>query len=231
MNFLSVKKNVLSLLALSCLFAQSMMVSGRNNAAFKEEERAYVHKLANEIEDMFEFFRVNISKFIDPCDHTPYRQLAVALSDKIAEFEQHVMTTLAKKLVEAKSKNTEVFQQSICIVQEVLTDFLTKLNVLRNILVKPEYLNAHDGIQAIKLAKELEKYCKDLLDGKIIAQLEAKIDTVYNLVSGVSEQSLSERLKEIKNILKNLKGASMQKKSGSELKVVNGITAKIRHNK
>jgi len=231
MNFVSVKKNYLALFAFFCLGTQVPLVRASDKVQFQEDERVYVHKLANEIEEMFEFFKDNVAKFIDSTDHTPYRKLVMAMSDKLDEFEKHVMITLAKKLVEAKSKNTEIFRQSLNIVQEVLTEFLTKINVLRNILVKPEYLNARDGIQAIKLGKELEKYCKDLLDGKIIAALEVKIDKVYTLVSSAGDPSLTERLKEIKTILKNFKGASLPKKSGAELKIVNGITSKIRHNK
>lgn len=231
MNFV-LKKDYLALLAFFCLGTQ-VMLYGTNQVKFQEDERVYIHKLANEIEGMFECFKDNVARFIDASDHTPYRKLVLEMSDKLDEFEKHVMVTLAKKLVEAKTKNTEVFRQSLSIVHEVLTEFLTKLNTLRNILIKPEYLNAgaRDGLQAIKLGRELERYCKDLLDGKIIAQLEAKIDNVYTLVSSAGDPSLTERLKEIKMVLKAFRGVSIAKKSGNELKIVNGITAKIRHNK
>ena len=229
MNFVSVKKNFL---ALFVFFLMGTGVMGASDKVqFQDDECEYIHNLAREIEEMFEFFNDNVARFIDSGDHTPYRKLVMGMSDKLDEFEKHVMITLAKKLVEAKTKNAEAFRQCLSIVQEVLEEFLTKLDVLRKILVKPEYLNARDGIQAIKLGKELEKYCKDLLDGKIMAQLEIKIDNVYALVSSAGDSSLTERLKEIKASLKTLKGASLQKKSGSELKIVNGITAKIRHNK
>ena len=231
MNFVFVKKNHVALLAFLCLGAQAMLVGAAEKDQFQEEERMYIHNLAGEIEVMFEFFKDNVARFIDAADHTPYKKLVMAMSNKLDEFEARVMITLNKQLLEAKEKNSEVYRQCLTIVQEVLVEFMTKINVLRTILVRPEYLNARDGIQAIKLGKELEKSCKDLLDGKIIAQLEVKIDKVYSLVSSAGDPSLTKRLNEIKTILKAFKGTSVSKKAGAELKIVNGITAKIRHNK
>ena len=238
MNFVIVKKNLfgiknlLGLLVLCFCYTGTMILAENRNTQFQEEERLYVDTLASEIEEIFEFFSDNVDKFMSASDHTPYRRLVLAMSDKLAEFEKRVMTTLAKKLIEAKAKNNEIFTQSLSIVQEVLAEFMTKINVLRAILVKPEYLNAHDGLQAIKLGKELEKYCKDLLDGKIITQLEVKIDKVYSLISLSGDKSLIEQLAKIKAGLKVVRNATAQKKSGgNELKIVNGIAAKIRHNK
>lgn len=232
MNFLTVKKNYLGIIVLCSCYTGTMVIAENRTTHFQEEERLYVHTLANEIEEIFEFFSDNVDKFVSACDHTPYRKLVLTMSDKLAEFEKRVMATLAKKLVEAKAKNNEIFSQSLSIVQEVLTEFLTKINVLRSILTKPEYLNAHDGLLAIKLGKELEKYCKDLLDGKIIAQLEVKIDKVYNLISTSGDKLLIDQLAKIKAGLKVVRSATAQKKSGgNELKIVNGIAAKIRHNK
>ena len=229
MNF--VNKSFLTLLTFFCVGAQMMLAETSGKVQFQEDERVYIHDLATEIETMFEFFNDNVDRFIDASDHTPYRKLVMAMSDKLDEFEKQIMISLAKKLIDAKSKNSDIFQQSLCIVHEVLTEFMTKIYVLRNILIKKEYLEARDGVQAIKLGKELEKSCKDLLDGKIIAQLETKVDKVFNLVNAAGESSLIERIKKIKTILKNFKGSSTAKKPGSELKIVNGIASKIRHNK
>lgn len=233
MNCVNMKKSCLAFFACGFLFTQALLAENNENMQFKDDERIYVHKLASEIEQMFKFFKDNVTKFIDATNHTPYRKLVMGMSDKLDEFEKQVVMTLDKKLVEAKTKNTEVFNQSLTIVQEVLTEFMTKVNVLRNILVKDEYLKARDGILAIKLGKELEKHCKDLFDGKMITQLLVKIDKVFDLVSAAGDQALTDRLEEIKIILKAFKGTSLTKKSGNNnvLSIVNGITAKIRHNK
>jgi len=232
MSFVSLKKNLLSFAVCCCLAMNPFNLNAGQEAGFRIDERDYIYALANEIEGIVDFFQSSITKFIDPADHTPYKILALSMSDKVNEFEQRVMMALAAKLAEAKIENTPVFYKSLGLVSEILNEFLIKLNELRVILVKPEYLNARDGVKAIKLGKELEGRCKDLLDGKLLAKFESKLDQMYKLVSAAGEQTLSERLSEIKALLQNLKSASMQKKGGNnELRIVNGITAKIRHNK
>lgn len=232
MNCVSIKKSYLALVACGLLSAQTVLTCIAGDMQFQKDELSYVHQLAGEIEQMFEFFRDNISKFVDSTDHTPYRKLVMDMSDKLDQFQTQVVVTLNAKLADAGiTNNTEAFNQSLSIVQDVLTEFTTKVNVLRSILVKPEYLKARDGIQAIKLGKELEKYCKDLLDGNMIMDLVAKIDKILALISRSGDQGLNDRLTQIKSILKKLKGTSLQKRAGSELKIVSGITAKIRHNR
>jgi len=232
MSFVSLKKNFLSLIVFCCLAMNPLHMYAGQEAGFRCDEREYIYALANEIEGIVDFFQASIAKFIDPADHTPYKKLALSMSDKVTEFEQRVMMSLAAQLAAAKTGNSPVFYKSLGLVSEILNEFLIKINELRVILIKPEYLNAHDGVKAIKLGKELEGHCKDLLDGKLLAKFECKLDQIFKLVSAAGEQTLSERLSEIKMLLQNLKSASMQKKGGNnELRVVNGITAKIRHNK
>lgn len=233
MRLISLKKKFLSFVMLfSCLAMHSLHTYAGQEAGFRVDEREYIYALANEIEGIVGFFQASITSFIDPADHTPYKRLVLSMSDKVDEFEQRVMMSLAVKLAEAKTENTPVFYKSLGLVSEILNEFLIKLNELRAILIKPEYLNAHDGVKAIKLGKELEGRCKDLLDGKLLAKFEYKIDQIFKLVNAAGEQTLSGRLSEIKMLLQNLKSASMQKKGGNnELRIVNGITAKIRHNK
>lgn len=235
MNFVSMKKSYLVFLALSILCAQFVMADSEKGQ-FKEDERVYAYQLADEIEAMFEVVKVNVAKFIDATDHTPYKKLVVSMCGKLDEFEKQVIETLTKKLTDAKIQNSEVFHECLSIVHEVLTEFMAKINVLKNILLRPEYLNTKPNQvskNGLQLSKELEKYFHELMKENLIEQLEAKIDKVQGLVVAAGDKDLSERLKTIKILLtKALKSSSLQKKSGNKSPVaaLNGVSAKMRHN-
>jgi hypothetical protein len=233
MKFVSARNNIFSLLMLCCLVFNAARVYAGQETSFRGDEREYVYALASEIEHMVDFFKASISSLIDPADHMPYKKLVMSMSAKVDEFESRVMRSLTLKLETAEQEDTPLFYKSLVIVSEILYEFMVKINEFRTILIRPEYLNAHDGVKAIKLGKELEKCCKDLLDGKLLARLECKLDQVYALVAEAGEEPLRVRLYEIKMLLKDLKSAFMQKRGGnnSELRIINGITAKIRHNK
>jgi hypothetical protein len=185
---------------------------------------------------MFEVVKVHVAKFIDATDHTPYKKLVVSMCGKLDEFEKQVVATLTKKLAESKIQNSEAFNECLAIVHEVLTEFMTKINVLKNILLRSEYLNTKPNQvskNGLQLSKELEKYFHDLMKENLIEQLEAKIDKVQGLVAASGDKDLSEKLKTIKVLLtKALKSSSLQKKSGNKSTVaaLNGVSAKMRHN-
>jgi hypothetical protein len=218
------KKNCLALLICGLLCTQAAY-SGAGC-----DERAYVHNLTTEIEDMFEFFRDNVVKLIDATDHTPYRVLVTTMSVKLDNFESRVVMVLAKKLVEVKANNPSIFQQALVVVHEILSEFMAKVKVLRNIMMQEKYLNTCEGGKSLDLCKEL-KQCKEIFDGSMVAQLDEKLEKLYRLVSSKGgDQELADRIKQTKTCVKSLKGGS-SKKSGYELKIVNGIAAKLRHNR
>jgi hypothetical protein len=235
MNFVSRRKSYLVSLVLGILCMQFVMV-GAEKGQFREDERVYAYQLTDEIEAMFEVVKVHVAKFIDATDHTPYKKLVVSMCEKLDEFEKQVIVILTKKLAEAKIQKSEAFHESLSIVHEVLTEFIAKINVLKNILLKPEYLNTKPNQvskNGLQLSKELEKYFHELMKENLIEQLEAKIDKVQGLVAAAGDKELSEKLKTIKVLLtKALKSSSLQKKSGSKSPVaaLNGVSAKMRHN-
>lgn len=235
MNFVSMKKCYLVFLASSILCTQ-FVITGSEKVQFKDDERVYAYQLTDEIETMFEVVKVHVAKFVDAADHTPYKKLVLSMCEKLDEFEKQVVATLTKKLAESKMQDSEVFNESLAIVHEVLTEFMAKINVLKNILLRPEYLNTKPNQvskNGLQLSKELEKYFHELMKENLIEQLEAKIDKVQSLVAAANDKDLAEKLKTIKMLLtKALKSSSLQKKSGNKSPVaaLNGVSAKMRHN-
>lgn len=234
MNFVSMKKSYLAFLTASIVCTQCVMADSEKSQ-FKNDELVYIHQLATEIENMFEVFKNNVARFIDAKDHTPYKKLVYEMCGKLDEFEEQVVTTLYKKLNEEKTKNSVTYYKSLTIVHSVLTEFITRVTILKRILLKSEYINTKPnqvGKNGLQLGKELEKYFHDLISSKMIEQLEDKIDEVYNLISDAGDKDLADRLKTIKGILAKALKHSSVKKSGnnSAVSIVNGISAKMRHN-
>jgi hypothetical protein len=211
---------------ISCMASVDHVCIDRT-AGMSDEEKAYIYDLTNAIEEMFTFFQERIMKFVDKTDATPYRTYVRTLTHKMDVFEQTEMVALASKIEQSRQQGSVTCYKGLVIVQEVLQEFMGKLNNLRAIL--EDYIDVRNNIRkAIELGKRVRPILIDLIDAKTIAHLEGKLDAICQLLNEAHETTLLERMLSIKKIVNNLQSGPSLKVSDAE--ILSCITTKLRHN-
>lgn len=221
-------------------FITSQNCYAETKKSLSNEERVYIRKLIKDIENVFDFFQKEIMLFIDIKDKTPYRQFVGDLGDCIDHFTQETFEPLKQNIKEYKDNNIEfkdnnnkskdnvAYYQGLTIVDELLVEFLDKLNNMRLVLYK--YVSVKDDPdQAFQLATELEPHIKALIAPEIWNKLKKKLQDVESLMKQIDERDIMIKLAQLKKVLEaSQKGSASLKISPTAL--LTCIRKKIRYN-
>ncbi len=191
------------------------------------DERAYIHKLFEEIGSLCAFVSEYTNKFVDAKDKTPYRDYVKALKNMLERIEK-VTKELDTKKIQAQQQGSSNFSEGIALAQVMVHDFLERLNKMCVVLTK--YVNVrNDPKKALELGKEIKPHVKDLIDTKRLSDIEMLVSRIYALMEDAQENELADILFEILETIRRMnKGGATR--SISDVAVLNALTTKLRYN-
>lgn len=186
-------------------------------------EREYISSLTRDIEAMFMFIKDHIIKLVDDSkdDGSTYRAYVQEFNAKIDLFKQQVMNKLNNNVTDAQQRGKDSFYKGLIIVQEVLNEFLDRINKLQEIF--NQYAEMDIPVNqsfkaAVQLGKNLKPILNDIITTSTITRLKNKIIELRVVVEQAQETELAERLKNIENIIENIQIGSGD--NINEIKVV-----------
>lgn len=193
-----------------------------------DAERNYVSNLTKKIETIAQFLSDTFITFTDKNDNTPYYLYVTELNDEIDEFENTILKPLAEEICKAKISGSKPYYDGLTLVYDVLTGFLAKINAIRPTLSK--YIDK-DSASAANLVKELKPYLADLANPQVLADLQKKVDQLYHLMITAGESSISNQIKDIKDILNSSQVNPALKRRIDPLVIFTCLSTKLRYNK
>ncbi len=190
-----------------------------------DDERAYVHVLAEGLESTFLFFAKHAKAFTDKNDKTSYRAYVTMLSNEIEKFDREVMPDVTRALDDQNA--SELLHEVLSIVHELFDALVPKLKELRDVLQRPEYMNAkNDSKKALELCLKIKPYLLYFTSPETVSFLDGKLGKLHGVLVRAGEEDLAARLGIVKNAVRELRNS----KPVDHTIIVNCMTRRIRYN-